>query len=79
MNNLVNRNSFVPPFIAFGTFEKADNSKDIYEVDYYDIFSQKTIIPFFCGSDKKITKSAKNVGSFIFPKYSNVTDDAKEK
>ena len=49
------------------------------EISYYDYNSQKTIYPFFCGSDKKVTKSAKNVGSFLFPKYKNEVDDAKEK
>lgn len=77
MRNYTN-NSCLPPFIAFGTYEKADlSSTNVTEA--YDYSSQKTIIPMFCGSDKKCTKSAKNVGSFLFPKYKNETDDAKEK
>lgn len=79
MNNIVNQNSVVPPFIAFGTFEKSNNESTQFETDYYDAMSQKTILPLFCGSDKKVTKSAKNVGSLFFPKYKNTTDDAKEK
>jgi hypothetical protein len=72
-------NNCVPPFIAFGTYEKADMSSYSNATECYDYSSQKTIIPMFCGSDKKCTKSAKNVGSFLFPKYKNETDDAKEK
>ena len=79
-NNFKINNNNIPPFIAFGKFEELNdfNSSKI-EVNYYDYNSQKTIYPFFCGSDKKVTKSAKNVGSFLFPKYKNSTDDAKEK
>lgn len=82
MNNnikLSNSNE-LPPFIAFGAFEEAKDSSSVEnEVSYYDYDTQKTIYPFFCGSDKKISKSAKNVGNFVFPKYKNVTDDAAEK
>jgi hypothetical protein len=49
------------------------------EISYYNYNSQKTIYPFFCGSDKKVTRSAKNVGSWLSPKYKNKVDDAKEK
>lgn len=75
-----NTSSNLPPFIAFGAFEETKIISSIQnETSYYDYNSQKTIYPFFCGSDKKLTKSAKNVGSFIFPKWKNETDDAKEK
>lgn len=70
----------LPPFIAFGEFEEIKEITTTQnEINYYDYDSQKTIYPFFCGSDKKITRSAKNVGSWINPKYKNQTDDAKEK
>lgn len=78
MKNL-NSNAYVPPFIKFGTFEKANAAENNSANEYYDYATQKTIIPMFCGSDKKVTRSAKNVGSFLFPKYKNVSDDAKEK
>ncbi len=74
-----NEVSVVPPFVTFGTFEKAVIKEDSVATERYDYATQKTIIPMFCGSDKKITKSAKNVGSFLFPKWKNETDDAKEK
>lgn len=79
MNNTINRKACIPPFIAFGTIEKACDLHSIFEAGHYDYATQKNIIPMFCGSDKKITKSAKNIGSFWFPEYKNVTDDAKEK
>jgi hypothetical protein len=31
------------------------------------------------GSAKRATKSAKNAGNILFPKWKNVTDDAQEK
>ena len=61
-------NTNIPPFIAFGHEEKPiDNTKKVQmnETNYYDYKSQKTIYPFFCGSDKKVTRSAKNVGSIF--------------
>jgi hypothetical protein len=77
--NLKNNNQ-LPLFIAFGAFEE---KKEIIatqnEINYYDYNSQKTVYPFFCGSDKKVTKSAKNIGSLWSPKWKNETDDAKEK
>ena len=78
MNN-VKEMAIVPPFIAFGTFEQSNMVNTVAECESYDYATQKTVIPMFCGSDKKITKSAKNIGSFLFPKYKNETDDAKEK
>lgn len=76
----LNSNNQLPPFIAFGAFEKKKEMTSTQtEISYYDYNSQKTIYPFFCGSDKKVTKSAKNIGSWVFPKYKNETDDAKEK
>jgi hypothetical protein len=76
----LNSNNQLPPFIAFGAFEESKEMTSIQnEISYYDYNSQKTIYPFFCGSNKKVTKSAKNVGSFLFPKYKNEVDDAKEK
>lgn len=80
-SNYQNENN-VPPFIAFGYNEKANINKNediLSEINYYDYESQKAIYPYFCGSDKKITRSAKNVGSILFPKYKNHNDDAKEK
>jgi len=80
MEKNLNNNNQLPPFIVFGAFEETKESSSILnETSYYDYNSQKTIYPFFCGSNKKVTKSAKNVGSFLFPKYKNETDDAKEK
>jgi hypothetical protein len=77
--NVIGENP-LPPFIAFGAFVPSKtNSNAINEINYYDYSSQKTIYPFFCGSDKKVTKSAKNIGSILFPKYKNEIDDAKEK
>lgn len=79
-NTNLNSNNQLPPFIAFGAFEESKEMTSTQnEISYYDYNSQKTIYPFFCGSDKKVTKSAKNVGSFLFPKYKNEVDDAKEK
>jgi hypothetical protein len=76
----LNSNNQLPPFIAFGAFEESKEMTSTQnEISYYDYNSQKTIYPFFCGSNKKVTKSAKNVGSFLFPKYKNEVDDAKEK
>ena len=76
----LNNNNQLPPFIAFGAFEESKEMTSTQnEISYYDYNSQKTIYPFFCGSDKKVTKSAKNVGSWISPKYKNEVDDAKEK
>jgi hypothetical protein len=76
----INSNNQLPPFIAFGAFEESKEMTTAQnETSYYDYNTQKTIYPFFCGSNKKVTKSAKNVGSFLFPKYKNETDDAKEK
>jgi|TARA_B110000908_G_C10228315_1_gene439199 hypothetical protein len=78
--NLVKNNTNLPLIIAFGSFEESNKLlSPESEINYYDYNSQKTTYPFFCGSDKKITKSAKNVGSFLSPKYKNQTDDAKEK
>jgi hypothetical protein len=79
MNNLNNNRTIVPPFVKFGTFERNNVSNTVSEVEYFDYSSQKTIVPLFCGSDKKVTRSAKNVGSFFCPKWKNETDDAKEK
>jgi hypothetical protein len=76
----LNNNNQLPPFIAFGAFEESKEMTSTQnETSYYDYNSQKTIYPFFCGSDKKVTKSAKNIGSWISPKYKNEVDDAKEK
>lgn len=76
----LNSNNQLPPFIAFGAFEESKEMTSTQnEISYYDYNSQKTIYPFFCGSNKKVTKSAKNIGSFLFPKYKNEVDDAKEK
>lgn len=76
----LNNNNQLPPFIAFGAFEELKEMTSTQnEISYYDYNSQKTIYPFFCGSDKKVTKSAKNIGSWISPKYKNEVDDAKEK
>lgn len=76
----LNSNNQLPPFIAFGAFEESKEMTSTQnEISYYDYNSQKTIYPFFCGSDKKVTMSAKNIGSFLFPKYKNEVDDAKEK
>jgi len=76
----LNSNNQLPPFIAFGAFEETKKMTSTQnEISYYDYNSQKTIYPFFCGSDKKVTKSAKNIGSWISPKYINEIDDAKEK
>lgn len=76
----LNSNNQLPPFIAFGAFEESKEMTSTQnEISYYDYNSQKTIYPFFCGSDKKVTKSAKNIGSWISPKYKNEIDDAKEK
>jgi hypothetical protein len=76
----LNNNNQLPPFIAFGAFEETKEMTSTQnEISYYDYNSQKTIYPFFCGSDKKVTKSAKNIGSWISPKYKNEVDDAKEK
>ncbi|MBR3959665.1 MAG: hypothetical protein IKJ81_06445 [Bacteroidales bacterium] len=69
----------LPPILAFGDYEKYAHSNETPVVEYYDYNSQMTIHPFFCGSDKKVTKSAENVGSWFSPKYKNVVDDAKEK
>lgn len=79
MKDMTNSLNGVPPFIAFGTFEKTCDMLSYPDTGHYDYTTQKSIIPMFCGSDKKITKSAKNVGSWVLPKYKNVTDDAKEK
>ena len=77
--NLYNINQ-LPPIIVFGAFEVTKESSSIpNDTSYYDYNTQKTIYPFFCGSNKKVTKSAKNVGSILFPKYKNEVDDAKEK
>ena len=62
MLNVSNQSNPMPPIVAFGTKE-ATNYSTSHE--YYDYNSQMTITPFFCGSDKKVTKSAKNVGSFL--------------
>jgi len=67
----------IPPFIMYGAIESnpgLDSNKS-----YYDPISQKSIYPYGMGSQKKVTKSAKNIGSYLFPKYKNETDDAKEK
>jgi len=75
-NKNINTES-MPPFIMYGAIEsnpELDSNKS-----YYDPISQKSIYPYGMGSQKKVTKSAKNVGSFLFPKYKNNTDDAKEK
>lgn len=69
----------MPPILAFGSYEKFSQSTNAPDKEYYDYNSQMTIHPFFCGSDKKVTKSAENVGSWFSPKYKNVVDDAKEK
>ena len=79
MRNNLNQSPYVPPFIAFGTFEKANEKNTVSCSESYDYTTQKTIIPMFCGSEKKVTKSARNVGSFWDPKWKNETDDAKEK
>lgn len=76
MTNVHFSGNNIPPIVAFGTKE-ATNYSSVKE--HYDYISQMSIIPMFCGCDKKITKSAKNVGSWLFPKYKNETDDAKEK
>ena len=67
----------IPPFIKFSATEPI-NQDDIVE-SIYDPISQKSIYPYGMGSQKRITKSAKNVGSILFPKYKNTNDDAKEK
>jgi hypothetical protein len=67
----------IPPFILFGAIEA--NPETSPAISYYDPISQKSIYPYGMGSDKKVTKSAKNVGSLLFPKYKNTNDDAKEK
>lgn len=76
-----NNSNQLPPFIAFGAFEETKEiiSTQEQQINYYDYKSQKTIYPFFCGSDKKVTKSAKNIGSWHSPKWKNEIDDAKEK
>ena len=79
MTNDLNQRTFTPPFITFGTFERTNEMNTASPRECYDYTTQKTVITIFCGSDKKITKSAKNVGSFLFPKWKNETDDAKEK
>lgn len=75
--NLQENNKNLPPFIKFSAIEKIDENEIGRTI--YDPISQKSIFPYGMGSQKKITKSAKNVGSFLFPKYKNSTDDAKEK
>jgi hypothetical protein len=78
MKNIENNElNSVPAFILFGSVES--NPEMESNISYYDPISQKSIYPYGMGSDKKVTKSAKNVGSFLFPKYKNQTDDAKEK
>ena len=67
----------IPPFIKFSAIEPISQD-DIVE-SLYDPISQKSIYPYGMGSQKRITKSAKNVGSILFPKYKNTNDDAKEK
>ena len=60
-NSNINSNNPLPPFIVFGSFEKTiEATSTQIEINYYDYNSQKTIYPFFCGSNKKVTKSAKN-------------------
>lgn len=76
-SNLENFNMNTPPFIALGVTEK--NTESDVDKCVYDPISQKSIFPYGMGSQKKVTKSAKNVGSFLFPKWKNETDDAKEK
>lgn len=66
----------IPPIVMFGAPEK--NNVD-YSTESYDYSTQMTTIPMYCGSNKKCTRSAKNVGSFLFPKWKNETDDAVEK
>lgn len=78
MKNIENKDmNSIPPFIMYGAIEsnpELDSNKS-----YYDPISQKSIYPYGMGSQKKVTRSAKNVGSFLFPEYKNHTDDAKEK
>ena len=75
--NIQNTNNNIPPFVKFSATEP--NSQDEIGKSYYDPISQKSIYPYGMGSQKKITRSAKNVGSMLFPKYKNTNDDAKEK
>ncbi|MEY3591766.1 MAG: hypothetical protein RLZZ38_734 [Bacteroidota bacterium] len=70
-------NQVTPPFIAHGTLEQ--NIEEGFNYSIYDPETQKTIFPYGMGSQKRATKSAKNAGNIIFPKWKNVTDDAQEK
>lgn len=70
-------NNSLPPFIKFSVTEPLDNN-DIGQA-YYDPETQKSIFPYGMGSQKKVTKSAKNVGNILIKKWKNVNDDAKEK
>jgi hypothetical protein len=76
MNTKTTHNN-IPPFIKFSATEPI--SQDDIGQSFYDPISQKSIYPYGMGSQKRVTKSAKNVGSIIFPKYKNTNDDAKEK
>lgn len=69
-------NGTIPPIVAFGTKETTNVD---YSTESYDYTTQTTTFPMFCGSNKKCTRSAKNVGSFLFPKWKSETDDAVEK
>ena len=75
--NIQNTQNNTPPFVRFSAIEPI--STDEIGKSYYDPISQKSIYPYGMGSQKKITRSAKNVGSMLFPKYKNTNDDAKEK
>ena len=70
-------NQVTPPFIAHGTREQ--NVVEEFNYSIYDPQTQKTIFPYGMGSSKRATKSAKNAGNIIFPKWKNVSDDAQEK
>lgn len=75
--NTQNNQDNLPPFLKFSAIEPI-NQEEIGK-SYYDPISQKSIYPYGMGSQKRVTKSAKNVGSILFPKWSNTNDDAKEK
>ena len=62
-------NQVTPPFIAHGTLEQ--NIEEGFNYSIYDPETQKTIFPYGMGSQKRATKSAKNAGNIIFPKWKN--------
>ena len=77
MNTKTTHNN-IPPFIKFSATEPISQD-DIVDSPFTILFLKNPFTLMVWAHKKEITKSAKNVGSIIFPKYKNTNDDAKEK